>query len=290
MARSDTKLALALVLPLIALELSVSLYPIAYSLWLSFQNYNPLARTTGFVGGDNFLKIPTDAFIAGVAEVSIRFVAEVTVLVVALSVGMALVLNERIRGKSILKVIVILPWALSEFAVAITGRFFLDSNYGFLNSLFVRIGLLKNPMNFLNAANSVEWAALFYTWNFAPIGAFFILSALQTVPEELYKISKIDGASPITRFRIVTFPFIRYAVLITLVLATIQAGGAVVIFFALTGGGPGFASTPVTLYDFRVFFNQSQYGYGAAISWATLLFVASATTTYFYLLTRKRKT
>jgi ABC-type sugar transport system permease subunit len=289
MASSSTKFGVALVLPLIALELLVSLYPIAYSLWLSFNNVNILAKTSNFIGFGNFAAIPSDFFIASAAAVSVRFIAETTLLVVALSMGMALVLNEKIRGLSVLKVIVILPWALSEFAIAITGRFFLDSNYGFLNALLLHLGIYKHSFVFLSSVNSVEWISLFYTWNFAPIGAFFILSALQTVPDELYKAAKIDGASPVTRFRLVTFPFIKYAVLITLVLATIQSGGAVVIFFALTGGGPGVSSTPVTLYDFRVFFNYAEYGYGAAISWATLVFIASATTTYFYLLTRRKK-
>lgn len=289
MASSTTRLGLALVLPLIALELLVSLYPIAYSLWLSFNNVNLLAKTSNFIGFGNFGSIPGDYFITSAALVSVRFIMETTVFVVALSIGMALILNEKIRGLSVLKVIVILPWALSEFAVAITGRFFLDSNYGLLNSLLLKIGVFQQPFVFLNSANSVEWISLFYTWNFAPIGAFFILSALQTVPEELYKAAKVDGASAVTRFRLVTFPFIQYAVLITLVLATIQAGGSVVIFFALTGGGPGVSSTPITLYDFRVFFNYAQYGYGAAISWATLVFIGMATTTYFYLLTRRKK-
>jgi ABC-type sugar transport system permease subunit len=289
MASSSTKLGVALVLPLIALELLVSLYPIGYSLWLSFHNVNILAKTSNFIGFGNYASIPSDFFIASAAAVSARFIAETTLLVVALSMGMALVLNEKIRGLSVLKVIVILPWALSEFAIAITGRFFLDSNYGFLNALLLHLGIYKHSFVFLSSANSVEWISLFYTWNFAPIGAFFILSALQTVPDELYKAAKIDGASTITRFRLVTFPFIKYAVLITLVLATIQSGGAVVIFFALTGGGPGVSSTPVTLYDFRVFFNYAEYGYGAAISWVTLVFIASATTTYFYLLTRRKK-
>lgn len=138
---------------------------------------------------------------------------------------MALILNEKARGQSLLKVIVILPWSMSEFAVALSGRFFLDSNYGFLNSILLKTHLSNYGILFLNAQNGVEWTSLFYAWNFAPIGAFFVLSSLQTVPEQLYRAARIDGASSFGRFRTVTFPFVKYSILITLVLATIQSTG-----------------------------------------------------------------
>jgi ABC-type sugar transport system permease subunit len=289
MPSDDTRVGLALLLPLIGLVFFVSLYPMLYSLWLSIHDASFTGGIASFTGLDNYLAIPGDSFVLPAAIVSIRFVAETTALIFLIGLGLALLLNEKIPARSVLKVLVILPWALSEFAVALTGRFFLDSNFGFLNAILVRLNLVKYGVFFLNAKSGIDWISIFYAWNFAPIGAFFILSSLQTVPEDLYKAAKVDGASTLGRFRLVTFPFIKYSVLITLVLATIQAGGAVVIFFALTGGGPGFASTPITLYDFIVFFQQGNYGYGSAISWLTLAFVASATTSYFYLLTRRRR-
>jgi ABC-type sugar transport system permease subunit len=289
MPSDDTRTALLLVVPLIALEFLVSLFPMVYSFWLSIHKASLAGGVSTFVGANNYLEIGSDTTILSTAVVSVRFVAEVTILVFLISLGLALLLNENLRGNSILKIVIILPWALSEYAVALTGRFFLDSNYGFINAILIRLHLVKYGVLFLNANNGVEWISLFYAWNFAPIGAFFILSSLQTVPDELYKAAKIDGASIASRFRLVTVPFIKYSILITVVLATIQAGGAIVIFFALTGGGPGYATTPVTLYDFIIFFRQGDYGYGSAISWLTLLFVATATTTYFYLLTRKRR-
>jgi multiple sugar transport system permease protein len=288
MARDDTRTGLALVLPLIILEFVVALYPMAYSFWLSIHNAGLIGGVQGYVGAANYAKVFTDPFVADAALVSVRFVAEVVALVFLIGMGLALLLNEPLPGRSFLKVIIILPWALSEFAVAITGRFFLDSSYGFLNAILLDLHLEKYGFLFLNQQNSVEWLAIFYAWNFAPIGAFFILSSLQTIPEDLYKAAKIDGASIFSRFRKVTFPYVRYSVLITLVLATIQAAGSVVIAFTLTGGGPGNASEPITLYAFTVFFDEGNYGYGSAISWLTLACIAVATTTYFLLLSRRK--
>jgi len=286
--RDETRIAVALVAPLIVLEFAVSLFPLVYSFWLSLRQGLLFGGTSSFSGVDNYLAVGADSFIGPAVIVSLRFVAETTMLVFCLSLGMALLLNEKVRGQSLLRVIVILPWSLSEFAVGMSGRFFLDPNYGFLNILLIRFHFEKFGTLFLNAQTGVEWASLFYAWNFAPIGAFFILSSLQTVPELLYRSARIDGASTLGRFRAVTLPFVKYSILITLVLATIQSAGAVTIFYALTGGGPGFSTTSISFYAFRVFFNQGNFGYGAAISWLALVFIAIAATTYFYLLTRRR--
>ncbi|MEM4374719.1 MAG: sugar ABC transporter permease [Nitrososphaerota archaeon] len=288
MKLGDTAYALLLTIPLIALVLSVSIYPIAYSFWLSLHDVSLLKRTTVFVALQQYSRALADSLFQGSVTVSLRFVAESVLIIMFLSIVIALVLNERIRGLAVLKVLVILPWALSEFAVAIAGRFFLDRNYGFLNAFLLSTGLVKEPLYFLNALNAVDWLAFFFAWNVSPIGAYFILSALQTIPEDLYKQARVDGASAFQRFRMVTFPFIRYAVLITAVLATILSASSIVLFFALTGGGPGFASTPITLYAFRVFFNAQDFGYGAALSWLLLAFVMMASILYFRLLARRR--
>lgn len=285
---SDRQLALLLVLPLIFLQFIICIYPIVYSLWLSFYDVKLMARTMRFVGLANYLKLGADPLFKHSLTISLRFVVETVALIVAISLFAALIMNERIKGKSILKVAVIMPWALSEFAVAIAARFFLDRNYGFLNALLKNLGIIKEGINFLTANYAVEWLAIFYAWNVAPIGAYFILSALQTIPEDLYKQAKIDGASALLRFRAVVFPFISYAVLITAALATILAASSIVLCFALTGGGPGFASLLATLYDFRVFFYNQDFGYGAAISWILLALVMVVVVLYFVLLTRRR--
>jgi ABC-type sugar transport system permease subunit len=285
---TDRQLAIFLIIPLIIFVATINLYPIGYSLWLSFNKVNLLENTATYVGTENYLKIGNDVFLTQSFLVSARFIIEATVLIIIISLLTALVLAQRFRGQSILKVLVILPWALSEFAVAIAGRFFLDRNYGFLNSLLKSTGIIKEGINFLNATFAVEWLAIFFAWNVAPLGAYFILSAIQTIPEDLYKQARIDGASYFSRFRNVTFPFIRYAILITGVLACILSTSSVVISFAMTGGGPGTASTPVTLYNFRVFFYNQDYGYGAAISWITLAAVVLLTIAYFRLLTVRR--
>jgi multiple sugar transport system permease protein len=102
-------------------------------------------------------------------------------------------------------------------------------------------------------------------------------------------MSRIDGASAFRRFRAVTFPFIRYAILVVLVLTTMAAGSATVIMYSMTLGGPGGATQTATFYSFVQFLQARQLGYGAALSWTIMIFLIITTTIYFYILTRKSK-
>jgi multiple sugar transport system permease protein len=242
-----------------------------------------------FVGADNYVTAVNDFFFQRAALVTVRFVIETTVLVTIVSVGIALVLNERFRGSGMLKVLVIVPWAIAEYAVGVLGGFFLNANFGMLNSILTNLGITHENVNWLTQANALDWVAVFYTWNLAPLMSFFVLTALQTVPDDLYKMSRIDGASVFDRFRAVTLPFIRYAVLIVLVLTTMAAGSATVIMFSMTLGGPGGATQTATYYSFVQFLQARALGYGAALSWVIMAFLIATTTVYFYLLTRRRK-
>ena len=287
---SEQKIAFLLLVPLIALTFFVNGYPIAESFYLSLTDTNlgDLAHYN-FVGADNYVRAVGDFFFIRSAMITVRFVIETTILVAFASTAMALVLNEKFRGSGFLKVIVILPWAISEYAVGILGGFFLNGNFGMMNAILTNLGLIHSNVNWLTPLNALDWVAIFYTWNLAPLMSFFVLTALQTVPDELYKMSRIDGASAFRRFRAVTFPFIRYALLVVLVLTTMAAGSATVIMYSMTLGGPGGATQTATFYSFVQFLQARQLGYGAALSWTIMVFLIITTTFYFYILTRKAK-
>jgi hypothetical protein len=116
---------------------------------------------------------------------------------------------------------------------------------------------VDSPLYFLNPINAVDWLAIFYAWkHMRPLVLTSSSRPYKQSPKTFISRRRRTEPQPSRRFRIVTFPFIRYAILITAVLATILAASSIVLSFALTGGGPGFASTPATLYGFRVFFQR----------------------------------
>jgi len=284
---SDQKIALLLLTPLIFFQFALTIYPLIYSIYLSFHDINLFKNTIEFVGFKQYGKVFTDPSMAEATIIQIRFIAESTILVFILSIGVALLLNEAFVGKKLLRVLVIMPWAISEFATATLGRYLLSGSYGFINTILYRAGLLNSYIDFLGSQFVVEWLSFLWAWHFAPLGIFFILAGLQTVPEDLYKQAKVDGAKFLARFRIITLPFIKYALLMTLVLATIESARSTDLVFVLTGGGPGTASTTITYYIYKVFFRGLDLGYGAAISWIYMLGLIFAVVGYFILLTRR---
>jgi len=286
---TDHRLAILLLLPLIFLQFSLSAYPMAYSLWLSFYDINLFKNQMIPVGLAQYAKLFSDSSFAEATLVTVRFVGEVTALVIFLSIGIALLLNEAFWGRPLIRVLLIAPWAISEFATATIGRYLYSGSYGFINAILYRLGLIDKYIDILGTGFVVEWMSLIYAWHWAPLGIFFILAALQTVPEDLYKQAKVDGAGPISRFFTITMPFIKYAVLMTVVIATIEAARTADIMIVMTGGGPGTASQTVTFYTYKVFFRGLNLAYGAAMSWMLMVGLIIAVTFYFIILTRRRR-
>lgn len=286
---TDTKVAILLLTPLIFLQMALSIYPMAYSIWMSLTKIDLYKGTADWVGGANYLAALSDPFLGNAIIVTVRFVIEVTILVILLGIGIALFLNESFKGRSIIRVLVLAPWAISEFAAASIGRYLFSGTYGFLNSLLIRLGIINQPIDFLNTQYTVEFMALLYAWRFTPLVSFFILAALQTIPEDLYKQAKIDGAGSLTRFRYITLPFIRYAAIMGAILALIESARTIDVVWVLTGGGPGSASTTMTYIIYKVFFVSMRLSYGAALSWILMIGLIVAVTAYFWALSRRRR-
>jgi ABC-type sugar transport system permease subunit len=186
-------------------------------------------------------------------------------------------------------VIVLLPWAVSEYATATTWRYIYSSEIGMINALLFRLGITQNYLEILTAEHAIDFVAIAYAWHFTPLIAFFLLAGLQTIPEDYYKAAKIDGAGAIRRFIHITFPHLRFAVLIGLILATMEAARAFDIIFMLTSGGPGSATSTVTYDIYLTTFAELNLGLGAAKSYLLIILILFFAVVYFRVLTRKKK-
>ena len=130
---------------------------------------------------------------------------------------------------------------------------------------------------------------LAFVWHIAPLGTFFFLAALQTVPTDLYRAAQIDRAGPVAQFIHVTLPHLKYVVLIVLVVVTVEAFREFDLIFAFTRGGPGTSTQIFPLLIYRYTFEFSQYGRAAAASYLLIAVAMVLTTAYFVLLTYRRR-
>jgi multiple sugar transport system permease protein len=240
--------------------------PLVYSLALSFHRINMLTKRWVFVGLQNYIEIlPNPEFIAAFERTA--YFAVVTVLGgLLLGMGMALVLNMRFPGRNALRSIVLIPWAMSPVAVGILWGWMLNGDYGTFNAILFDLGLVDKPVRFLASGTAAfNLVALVQVWNQAPLTSLLILAGLQSMPESLHRAARIDGAGPLQRFLRITLPWLRPMLLLVMILTTINAIMAFDLFWVMTKGGPGSASTVFSWMGYAYAFQFFKFGQGAAI-------------------------
>ena len=199
-------------------------------------------------------------------------------------------LNEDFRGRGILRAVVLLPWAVSEVVTATMWIFIVNPTFGALNGVLAPLRVMSLPdFDWLSENAAIYWVAVAFVWHIAPLGTFFFLAALQTIPTDLYRAAQIDGAGSIARFIHVTLPHLKYVVLIVLVVVTVEAFREFDLIFAFTRGGPGTSTQIFPLLIYRYTFEFSQYGRAAAASYLLIAIAMILTTAYFVLLTYRRR-
>ncbi|MFH7835310.1 MAG: sugar ABC transporter permease [Candidatus Aenigmatarchaeota archaeon] len=284
---TDTQFGLLLLFPLILLLFFLNGYPIIYSFWLSLTNYDISKGTSDFIGFLNYYNLfLKDPYFLNSLGVTLRFAIEATILSTILGLGIALLLNENFKGRSFMRALVLLPWAFSTYAVATLFRYFLAQNVGFLSSFIYSLGLTKEMINFLTIEHAIDFVSIAFAWNIAPLGAFFLLANLQVIPEDLFRQAKIDRANIFQRFRYVIFPFLKYPLIVVLILNNLFSVTETTLILILTGGGPGVSTQVLSYWAFAQSFMNYSFGYGAAISWVLVLIALMIGLIYFSIVTK----
>jgi multiple sugar transport system permease protein len=258
-----------LVLPILLLLLALVAYPFFYAIFISFTS-----RIVGdpgeWVGFANYRYLFANSeFDAAVRNtITLVLVSDGVKLVVGL--GLALVLNEQIRGRSFFRALVLIPWAMPGFVAFLVWRLLFTPIGGGINLVLSQTGIHTGYIDWLGQKSTAMPAVIVATvWRGFPFWCISILAALQTVPGELYEAAKIDGANALQRFRSVTFPHIRQVILIVALLSSIWTTNSFENIWIMTQGGPSDATMvfPVLAY----FGMQSQrLGEAAAVSVALL--------------------
>ena len=276
---SPTRFGLLLVAPVMLLLLAIVVYPVGYSLYLSLERTNPLTGRQTFVGAHNFQQVLTDGTFWHSALLTVYYIACVTVLAAVVALGLALLLRERFAGRPVLMAVIVLPWSLSTYAAGVVWRYVYSPQYGLLAAIAQHLGL--QPADFLSQQTVIPALAIVHAWQFAPLGAYFLLASLQVIPEDLYRLGKVDGMGMLGRFRSITMPYIRLPLAIYLVLVGGQAATAFDLIYFVTSGGPGGASQTLTYDIYQQTFQDQNFGAGAATSWLLLVVVTGVTVGYY---------
>lgn len=275
--------------PAIFLILALVAYPVLNSFWNSLHLFN-LRRPNDyrFIGLDNYVEIlQSDLFWTSLRVTGI-FTLGTTVSVLAMSLTLALVANEPIRGRGILRMLILLPWAVPGVVNALMWKWIFNPRVGVLNGMFFSLGWIDEYRSWLMDPTTMYPAVILANlWNNLPFATIVFLAALQAIPQDLYDAALVDRANAWNRFRHVTLPWLIHPILIVLILQTMGGLRLFDIIYLLTGGGPGYDTTTIGFASYQTAFYTMDFGLGNAYSYIIALLTLLLAALYMRLLYRR---
>ncbi|WP_220446535.1 carbohydrate ABC transporter permease [Paenibacillus piri] len=259
------------ILPSAIMMLLVIAYPIAYGFFVSMFDTNLMNRWN-FVGFKYYWQAVTERDFLDKVLLTFKF----TIMVVAgnFIVGtlLAVLLNRKIKGRAIFRLILILPWLFPEVVVALLWKWMFDPIYGLVNHVLVSAHLISEPIAWLSTASYALLAVVFVAvWKGYPLVLIFVLAGLQSISEDLYEAAEMDGATKWQSFLHITLPSLKTVLGTTLVLETIWWFKHFTIIELLTQGGPVNATSVVSIDIFKLAFTDFRFGQASALAFIVFL-------------------
>lgn len=280
--RSEALSGYLFLAPLMLILAVFSMYPVVYSFVLSLHRIILSLPSLGetFVGAGNYLNILSDPVARNSLAVTLIFVGVSTALEILLGLLIALTINESFKYRSLVRAAILVPWAIPTVIASQMWRFSFNDQYGIVNLLVFG----SDVANYAAWLASPFWALaaviLADVWKTSAFAALIILAGLQSIPQELYEASTIDGANAFQRFFRITLPLLKPAILVAVLFRTIDAFRVFDLVFVMTQGGPGDATNVLQFYGYKKMFAEGMVGMGSAISIIVFVLVFSVSVVY----------
>ena len=285
----ETRSAGLFILPVMSVLAVVAVFPIFYSLYTSFFRLK-LTRPNNvpFVWFENYFKVLSDDLFWDSVMRTVSFTLMSVSAISVLGLLIALLLNETFRGRRVISTIVLIPWAIPTVANGLLWKWIYDSGYGALNGLLLQLGLIDKYTTWLGDADrTLPLIANAFVWKEVPLAAILILVTMKSIPADLYRAAKVDGANILNRFIHITLPSLKPGFMLVVIYETMMAIRHFDLFFLLTEGGPGEASHVVAWQIYVETFRNLSFGTGSAMSY--ILAIVTFALAYFIIKTLGRK-
>jgi arabinogalactan oligomer/maltooligosaccharide transport system permease protein len=284
--------AWALVAPVVVVIAVIIGYPLIRGIYLSLTNANErnVARSIGvnnipatyeFVGLDNYTEAISGNQFLGTLGWTIVWTVSCVALTFGLGLALANILNRRIAGRSLYRMLLILPWAVPGFVSVFAWRFLYDERRGILNQILAGGGIDAVP--WLNDPTWAKFSVIAVNvWLGVPFMMVALLGGLQSIPGELYEAAEMDGANAWQRFRHITMPGLRSVSTTVILLSTIWTFNMFPVIFLLTRGGPGEATQILVTQAYKFSFEISPRDFAQSSTWGVLILVLLMVFAAFY--------
>ncbi|WP_332695473.1 carbohydrate ABC transporter permease [Halalkalibacter lacteus] len=192
-----------------------------------------------------------------------------------LGLMIALLINRSFKGRGLVRVSVLIPWAVPTAVAAMMWRYLYDGQAGIVAHYFEQIGIISDASVLLTTSSGAMFSIIFAdVWKTTPYMALLLLAGLQTIPKPLYEAAGVDGANKFQQFYKITLPLLKPAILVALLFRTLDAFRVFDLIYVLTGGGPANATESISVYAYKTLFAQQNFGAGSALSVIVFLSVA----------------
>jgi multiple sugar transport system permease protein len=261
--------------PAILLILALSIYPLLFSLWVNFVNYDFEIPGHDFVGLNNFTTVAADP-IAQMAllRTALFSIANVTIEFL-LGLALALAMVKSFRGRGLIMSVLIIPLFISPVIVGQSWALFLQRPFGPANYILSQV--LGRPVEFSWLSDSPWYyiaIVIADVWQWTPFMFVILLAGLAAIPQHLYEAAELDGLSTAKAFFYITIPQLRSIIILAITLRLLDAVRLFDVIFMMTGGGPGTSTYTASYYLYQVGFQQFHLGVANAGSWIFLILLS----------------
>lgn len=261
--------------PTLIYLLAFSVFPLIYSLAISFFDWNPTTSTFDFVGLRNVTSLFGDPVFWQAAGNTAVFTIVSIAIQVVLGTALALFFNLRLRGAWIVRGVLILPMLLTPVVVGLMWRALLNPDWGMVNWLLGLFGL-PEPLWTGDPKLALITLVIVDSWQWTPFVMVIVFARLQALPQDVFEASAVDGAGRLQTLRGITLPLLAPAIAFAAIFRAIDAFRAFDVVFGLTYGGPGRLTTTLSFYTWENGFSFQQYGYASALAWVMVIIASVA--------------
>ena len=272
--------ALLLVGPAVLYLIAFSVYPLVTSLIRSFESYDPRTTSWSWIGLANYRQLFSDPEFWHTVEHTFVFTFGAVAIQVVLGTALALFFNQKLRGATLVRGILILPMLLTPIVVGLMWRALLNPNWGMLNWIANELGF-HNVHWLSDPGTALRTLILVDCWQWTPFVFVIVYARLQALDQEVFEAGSVDGATWFQRTRYLTLPMLMPAIVFAAVFRGIDAFRTFDLVFGLTNGGPVQATTTLSFESFQNGFEFLHYGYASAVAYVMVIVAAIGVTILF---------
>ncbi|GIP08695.1 carbohydrate ABC transporter permease [Paenibacillus macerans] len=281
-------------LPSFLVILGVTLLPLIYAIFISFINLtknvhkldNP--KLWDYVGFENFAKVLSDSSFWQAVGRTMYFTVTSVGLEFILGMAFALILNEKFAGRGFVRGFMLIPWAFPTIVNAVLWKWLYDPDHGTVTVLLAALGITDGYFNILGSSFSAMNAIVIAdVWKNTAFVTLILLAAMQSLPIEAYEAGKIDGASAFRRFFSITLPLLSPAILVALIMRTMEAFKVFDIIYIMTGGGPAGGTQVLSFLTYQSSMMFGKFSYGSSIAFVMSIFILIFAFIYIKILYKK---